>query len=192
MSGDPAGRSMPRDDAWRANLESWMARHVPGFAGPLHIERLSGGASNLTYRVRMLALLDWEMSTLGDPLTDLGLLLAYWGPVGERVFAAREGQAHRANDGFPSEEELVARYADASGRPVDAIDFYEVLGIFKLAAICEGALARMKAGSFTGHAREDTAALVAFLAEAALDRAGRSRLPALRGRAAAAPQAMRP
>lgn len=52
MSGDLADRSSPGDDAWGANLASWMARYVPGGAGPLRIDRLSGGASNLTFRIR--------------------------------------------------------------------------------------------------------------------------------------------
>src|SRR5260221_477887 len=69
----------------------------------------------------MLAVLDWEMATLGDPFTDLGMLVTYWGPVGELLWHDREPQAHRANAGFPSADALIERYARSSGRSLDHI-----------------------------------------------------------------------
>src|SRR5439155_4602622 len=86
---------------------------------------------------RMLALLDWEMSTLGDPLTDLGLLLTYWGPVGELLWRDRAPQPHRDNAGFPDADAILDRYAAASGRALDDIDFYVALATYKLAVITE-------------------------------------------------------
>ena len=92
----------------------------------------------------LLALLDWEMATLGDPLTDLGLLTAYWGPVGDVLWRNRPAQAHRA-PGFPSVDVVVDRYAATSGRPVDALGFYQALATYKLAVIAAGAAARLAA-----------------------------------------------
>lgn len=95
---------------------------------------------------RMQAVLDWEMSTLGDPLTDVGMLAMYWGPVGEFVWRNREHpQPHRANAGFPSVDELLERYASTSGRDLSNIDFYRTLATYKLAVITEGNLARIRA-----------------------------------------------
>jgi aminoglycoside phosphotransferase (APT) family kinase protein len=91
----------------------------------------------------LLALLDWEMATLGDPLTDLGLLVTYWGPVGEVLWRNRAPQPHRANPGFPPADALVDRYAAATGRDVEALDFYTALATYKLAVITAGAAARL-------------------------------------------------
>ncbi|MCU1461765.1 MAG: putative aminoglycoside phosphotransferase [Acidimicrobiales bacterium] len=116
----------------------------------------------------MLAVLDWEMATLGDPLTDLGMLVTYWGPVGELLWRNRDPQAHRAKAGFPGPDALIDRYARASGRALDDIDFYRVLATFKLAVIAEGAHARMAASGASPRRMATTAATVAELAEAAL------------------------
>ena len=128
----------------------------------------------------MQAVLDWEMATLGDPLTDLGMLVTYWGPVGETLWRARARQPHHANAGFPSAEALVERYARASGVTVDDVDFYRVLATFKLAVISEGALARMVARAPERAA--STRAVVEELAAAALDQADRSSNAALNRR----------
>ena len=121
----------------------------------------------------MLAVLDWEMATLGDPLTDLGMLVTYWGPVGELLWQNREPQAHRANNGFPSADALVERYAKASGRSLDDIDFYRVLATFKLAVISEGAHARMASAGVPPERLATTAATVEALADAALAQSNR-------------------
>jgi len=84
--------------------------------------------------------LDWELSTLGDPLADLGGLLAYWPQADDAVppcptpFPARPG--------FPRRDELVEAYAMTSGRDVDAVGFWETLGCWKVAIIAEGVLRR--------------------------------------------------
>lgn len=137
---------------------------------------------------RMLAVLDWEMATLGDPLTDVGMLLTYWGPVGELLWRNREPQPHRGNPGFPTADALLERYADAttSDGSVEAIDFYRVLATFKLAVISEGAHARIAraAPDRAGRVR----ATVDELAATALDLADRSTIPELRARPRVASQ----
>jgi aminoglycoside phosphotransferase (APT) family kinase protein len=94
----------------------------------------------------MQAVLDWEMSTLGDPLTDVGMVAMYWGDVGELMWARRKHpQPHRANAGFPSVDEVLDRYAATSGRDLTHIAFYRTLATYKLAVIAEGAHARLAA-----------------------------------------------
>ena len=72
--------------------------------------------NNTMYRrddpTRMEAVLDWEMSTVGDPLTDLGTLAVYWDEAGEIMWRNRAPQAHRANAGFPGVHTLLDRYDD--------------------------------------------------------------------------------
>jgi aminoglycoside phosphotransferase (APT) family kinase protein len=91
------------------------------------------------------AVLDWELTTLGDPLADLGLLLVYWGEPGDSI--AMLGSAS-AVEGFPSRDEVVERYARRSGRDVGDIDYYYAFGTWKLACIVEGVYARMAAGAY--------------------------------------------
>ena len=129
---------------------------------------------------RMVAVLDWEMSTLGDPLTDLGFVLNYWGRAGEIMWRGRAPQPHRLNPGFPGADHLLARYEASSGRSVRDIDVYLVLAAFKLAVITEGALARIRAT----RPDEDTSrteAVVAELADLALATADASSVATLRG-----------
>ncbi len=113
------------------------------------------------------AVVDWELCTLGDPLADLGTLMAYW-PERERP-SATLGQPANLAPGFPTRAELAARYAERSGRDVSALDYFLALGYWKLAIILEGVHARYAAGAYgEPHAgMEEFARLVERLAEAA-------------------------
>ena len=129
---------------------------------------------------KMIAILDWEMSTLGDPLTDVGMVAVYWGAAGERMWRGRSPQPHRANPGFGSVDQLLARYEKQSGRAIDNIDFYQVLAVFKLAIITEGALARIRRtrpDESTAHVEQT----IADLAAIALEIADSSSMQSLRG-----------
>ena len=97
---------------------------------------------------RVAAVLDWEMSTLGDPLADVGLFLLYWGQSEAQIIAT--GQAIDEQAGFASRDEIVELYAKASGRPVDHLDFYVVFAFYKLAIIVEGIAARYRMGKTLG------------------------------------------
>ena len=90
---------------------------------------------------QMQAVLDWEMSTLGDPLTDLGMLLLYWGPTSKEIWTGVP--AHRANPGFGTPDDVLRRYAATSGRDVEGIDFYITLATLKMAVIMAGARRRI-------------------------------------------------
>jgi aminoglycoside phosphotransferase (APT) family kinase protein len=96
---------------------------------------------------RIAAVLDWEMSTLGDPLTDLGLLVMYSEPLGipdAPVSTTAEAPGH------PRPEELIERYAAASGRDVSRINWYTAFAWFKLAVILEGIHYRYTLGQTVG------------------------------------------
>ncbi|MGW0080963.1 phosphotransferase family protein [Streptomyces sp. NPDC003393] len=96
---------------------------------------------------RIKAILDWEMSTLGDPLTDLGLLVMYSTPLGmPESPVSTTAQA----PGHPSPAELIERYAARSGRDVGAVDWYTAFAWFKLAVILEGIHYRYTLGQTVG------------------------------------------
>ncbi len=128
---------------------------------------------------RIVAVLDWEMSTLGDPLTDLGLFLVYWG--GGDQLAALTAQGAAGIPGFLTAEEIIARYADRTGRAIDHLDFYVVFAMYKLAVIVEGIQARYLMGKPLGEGFGDMGDMVSSLAEQALQLASRSEDPRLRG-----------
>ena len=86
-------------------------------------------------RGRVRAVLDWELCTLGEPLADLGALLAYWTPqADERLFP----NDATAAGGFATGDELAAAYCDATGRDPAAVAFWHSLALWKLAVIGEG------------------------------------------------------
>jgi aminoglycoside phosphotransferase (APT) family kinase protein len=155
-------RQVPR---WRAQLESYS--ELDGYPGPdiPGVERVAQWLesnrpttftpgilhgdyhlSNVMYAFDspdLAAVVDWELSTIGDPLLDLGWLLATWpGPEGPSAGTI----AATPWDGFPSADELVARYRERSARDLSAIEWYGVLACYKLGIILEGTHARACAG----------------------------------------------
>jgi aminoglycoside phosphotransferase (APT) family kinase protein len=100
----------------------------------------------LTDSGEVAAVVDWELCTLGDPLADVGLLMAYWPERGEDTLAL--GMPANLAPGFPTREEIKARYAGRSGRDLSDLNFYVALGYWKLAIILEGVYARYVAGGY--------------------------------------------
>jgi aminoglycoside phosphotransferase (APT) family kinase protein len=97
------------------------------------------------------AVLDWEMSTLGDPLSDLGYTLVYWGNRGdpEEHLRLRPYNAVTTRDGFYTREEIVAEYARQTGRDTRHIAFYQAFANYKLGVITEGIYKRALQGKTT-------------------------------------------
>jgi aminoglycoside phosphotransferase (APT) family kinase protein len=140
MEGYP-GPDIPGLD----RVAQWLEAHRPAEfeAGILHGDFHLANVLFEPGGPELAAIVDWELSTIGDPLLDLGWMLATWPePMGGG--AAAVGVAPW--DGFPSAEELIARYAERSPRSVDAIAWYEVLACYKLGIILEGTHARACAG----------------------------------------------
>lgn len=115
------------------------ASFIPGIIhGDYHL-------ANVMFRndgPELAAIVDWELSTIGDPLIDLGWLLATWPEPG----AAQNLISVKPWIGFPSADELVAHYAARSARDLSAMNWYAVLACYKLAILLEGTHARACAG----------------------------------------------
>jgi aminoglycoside phosphotransferase (APT) family kinase protein len=98
--------------------------------------------------VRVAAVLDWEMSTIGDPLADLGYLLSCWREPGDPPDPVLEDQlALTRGQGFPSRAEMAERYQARTGRRAEDLTWYVVLAVWKLAILLEGSYARHLAGA---------------------------------------------
>ena len=165
--GRPEGflaRQVPR---WQAQLESYA--ELPGYPGPdipgvdavaawLEANRppeaepgiLHGDfhLANVLFDPdgpELAALVDWELATIGDPRLDLGWLLATW-PDAEGRGPGAVAAGIRPWHGFPTREELLARYAERSRRDLSAAAWYEVLACYKLGIVLEGTHARACAG----------------------------------------------
>ena len=101
------------------------------------------------------AVVDWEMSTLGDPLTDVALMCTYREPIFDAVLGMK---AAWTSDRYPSPDDIAQRYALASGRELSAWNFYLALANFKLGVIGEGITHRALSGSSSGRGAENAAA----------------------------------
>ncbi len=123
----------------------------------------------------VVAVLDWEICTLGDPLADVGLLHVYWGAPDDAQTAVL--RAPTVLPGFPGRDEALRRYAAMSGRDLSAIDYYVAFGYWKLACIIEGVYSRYVAGAMGGDgdasAYQPFAEQVEVLAGLALDAVAR-------------------
>jgi aminoglycoside phosphotransferase (APT) family kinase protein len=99
---------------------------------------------------RVVAVLDWEMATVGDPLMDLGTTLGYWVQPGDPEPMHANAVGPTAAPGSLTRRELVARYADKTGRDVSGILFYYCFGVYKIAVIIQQIYARY----VRGHTRD--------------------------------------
>jgi len=129
---------------------------------------------------RVVAVFDWEMATLGDPLADLGYTLIYWKQAGDPTYTRLP--LFTDLPGFLTRAEIVEEYAKRSGRDVAHADFYQVLALTKLAVISEGIYARHLQGKTLGPGFEAMRREAQPLAERATALAAASSDPRLRGR----------
>jgi aminoglycoside phosphotransferase (APT) family kinase protein len=116
----------------------------------------------------IVAVLDWEMSTLGDPFADLGALLAYWSEADDdEIFAAaRVVPPVTAAAGFPTRAQVVEHYAALTGFDVSDVAWYRAFAYFKLAVVCQGIAARAAGGAMLGSGFDEAQGLVAPLVRA--------------------------
>ena len=119
---------------------------------------------------RVVAVLDWEMSTLGDPLADFAATLAYWADADEAppIAAARIVPPLTRRPGFLDRRALTDRYAGRTQLDVSRLDWYLAFAYFKLAVICQGIAARAAGGAMLGSGFEDAQGLVALQVRAGL------------------------
>jgi aminoglycoside phosphotransferase (APT) family kinase protein len=182
--GHPEGFNARQVRRWKKQLDASRSRDISGIE-ELHARLAKdipeGGASvvhgdyrldNVLIgpRLRINAVLDWEMSTLGDPLSDLALMLVY----ARRPMLTRDGNPYPSIDvpGHPSTDEMAERYAKRSGRDVSDLHWYVGFAAFKLAVIIEGVHYRYVQGQTVGAGFDTIGAMVAPLVaqgHAALD-----------------------
>ncbi|MDA7945891.1 MAG: phosphotransferase family protein [Hyphomicrobiaceae bacterium] len=86
---------------------------------------------------RAVAVLDWDMCTRGDPLADLGYMLAFWGEAGDDPAWIKGASMPTWNDGFPTRDQVIERYAQATGFDCAHADWYHLFGVFKIAVILQ-------------------------------------------------------
>ena len=190
--GKPEGFLDRQVDRWLAHLSGFKFREIPGLdeaaswlrehtprefrSGILHGDyqfanvMFAHGAP-----ARLAAIVDWEMSTVGDPLLDLGWVLMSWPDPEERTKNDSE-MTYFDYTGMPTRAELTQYYAERSHLPVDALDYYIVLARFKMACVLEGGYARYVAGGADNPKMESFGAVVLEMATKAAALAESSRL----------------
>jgi len=163
-------REPHRDQPLVELLGGQLASRVPDHADSTLVHgdfRLGNMMVATAEPARVAAVLDWEMSTLGDPLTDLAHLLVYWEPFQGRL--THESQTIAGHPGFLPSAELADRYAHASGRPLDDLDFYLAFEHWRAAIIKEAIHMRRAAGHDPEAVSDDLAASVGIHLEVAAD-----------------------
>jgi len=133
------------DDPRAHDLQTYFLSHIPD-QGPARIVHGDYGLHNCLTgdQQTITAVLDWEISTLGDPLADLAYALNPWSDPSDSVTIVADS-ATRA-PGMPTRSELAARYADRTGRDLNQLDYYSGFNYWKSAAIMHGVYARYIAG----------------------------------------------
>ena len=124
-------------------IADWLERHRPEEAAPglLHGDCHLGNTMLAPGSPEIAALIDWEMSTVGDPRLDLGWVMATWPDEEDTI-----GMGYPPDAGLASIDELVAHYAARTSRPLDAAPWFGVMACFKLAILLEGTFVRACAG----------------------------------------------
>ena len=175
--GKPAGYVQRQVDGWRGRYDKartdeisdlervslWLKEHVPSSSsGPPTLVHNDFKLDNLVLDgadpTRIIAVLDWELATIGEPLTDLGTALAYWieAADGDDVKALPMGLTWLP--GCLTRQQLVARWQERSGREAQDLLFYYVLAMFKVATIAQQIYSRYVKG-FT---KDERFALLGF------------------------------
>jgi aminoglycoside phosphotransferase (APT) family kinase protein len=116
------------------------------------------------------AVVDWELSTLGDPLADLATWLTYYSGPGEDGSAVPVAAGLTAHEGFPTTDEIAQGYALVTGRDVSGLGYYRAFTDFRLAVILEGVHARYLAGKSVGEGYDRVGPSVPLLVDRALSR----------------------
>jgi aminoglycoside phosphotransferase (APT) family kinase protein len=127
----------------------WLAANRPQ-SGPATIVhgdyRLGNAMLAPDAPARLVAIFDWEMATIGDPLADVGYMMIHWAQSGDPPTTFNL-QSVTTQPGFPSRREMVARYEARSGRSVGSLDWYVTLALWKAVVFMEGNYKRALSGS---------------------------------------------
>lgn len=184
--GRPSGYLERQVRRWSGQWEASRTRELPAMeelVSRLHEQRPPEGELTLVHgdyrhdntivarrdgRPVVAAVVDWELSTLGDPLADLATWLTYWTGRDAQGHPLIVGAGVPTLPGFPSADELVSRYAAVTGRDVGGLAYYRAFSDFRLAVIAEGVHARYVAGIASGEGYDRAGGAVQLMVERAL------------------------
>jgi aminoglycoside phosphotransferase (APT) family kinase protein len=157
-------------------LMTWLVANMPEDDGTVSLVHGDYRLDNMMFHPtepRVIALLDWELSTLGHPLADLANQCMAWMLPRDSDGIKGLGGVDRAAYGIPSDEEYIARYCERTGRDgIDNWNFYIVFSLFRLAAILQGIVKRAEIGtasSTEADSRGEAVVPLALMAEQLID-----------------------
>ncbi|HEY6212247.1 MAG TPA: phosphotransferase family protein [Vicinamibacterales bacterium] len=155
--------ALPEMDA----LAAWLRDHLPAAPSPPAVVHGDFKLDNVMLDehdvTRLIGVFDWEMCALGDPLVDLGIVLAYWSPTAPP--SQRDALTTVIDrPGYFTKDEIVERYALKSARDLSGIRFYEVFAVFKIAVVIQQIYYRFAKGQTTDQRFATFDQRVAFLA----------------------------
>jgi aminoglycoside phosphotransferase (APT) family kinase protein len=168
-------RAKTRDIPAMDELCAFLAERIPPPAGVsvLHNDwKLDNAMFDAADPGRLVAVFDWDMTTLGDPLVDLGTLLSYWAEAGDTTPRGTGGSV-TALPGFLTRDEIAERYARRTGIDVSAAPFFETFGLFKTAVVIEQIYVRYVRGQTKDERFAALGGAVPLLADVALQSARR-------------------
>jgi aminoglycoside phosphotransferase (APT) family kinase protein len=142
--------SKTRELAAIEDVGAWLAATVPRSAAPTIVHgdyRLGNTMMSAASPARLVAIFDWELATIGDPLADLGYLCALWVQRDDPPLGMFEISGVTRLAGFLSRDELIARYEERSDRSITDIRWYRALALWKAAVFMEGNYRRALAGT---------------------------------------------
>jgi aminoglycoside phosphotransferase (APT) family kinase protein len=129
-------------------LSKWLVANIPASGAPTIVHN-DWKLDNLVLDeglTKIIGVLDWEMSTIGDPLIDLGTTLSYWIEAGDDDLLKGTALTPTTAEGTLTRREVIDRYARQSGRDVSRILFYYVFALFKTSVVVQQIYARYKKG----------------------------------------------
>ena len=155
-------------------LGAWFLDHIPQPQKPVllhndfYLHNVMFAPDNSG---QVAGVFDWEMSTLGDPMVDLGIALNYWREAADAadLIDLSEGYAHTARPGFFQREQLVQRYGQRTGRELSNIDFYRAWALWKTATVVQQIYVRFVRGQTTDPRFESMGAQPPILARTAAE-----------------------
>jgi aminoglycoside phosphotransferase (APT) family kinase protein len=148
---DQLGRTVPhtRPLPVMDKVREWLKEHIPE-SPPATIVHGDFKLDNVMWDPkdppRVIAVFDWEMSTIGDPLADFGWMLSYWPDSSDTGSRRNVVSGMSAEPGYLTRQQMLARYESKTGRKMTNFPFYQAFAIFKLAIIMEGSYARFLRG----------------------------------------------
>jgi aminoglycoside phosphotransferase (APT) family kinase protein len=136
-----------REIAALDEVTRWLGEHIPA-SGPATIVHGDYRLGNVMFTGdRLSAIFDWELATIGDPLADIGYLLATYAQPGDPESTVASLTTVTRRPGFPTRDDLVARYEARSGRSMSDVPWYTTLALWKSAIFLEGSYKRRLAGT---------------------------------------------